>query len=209
MRYRCNGPPSFEHQPTSTVGSEVIQGLGLLNRFATAIAIVALVLAGAAGLWFGRPKQAAAPPSITEVTETAAQRLLTVHVSGAVAHPGLVRVTAPARVADVVLAAGGALPDAVLAAVNLAASVADGQHIQIPSTSLEPGSGAVRSGKVAINQADVAQLETLPGVGPVLAQRIFDYREANGPFARVEDLLDVPGIGESKLAVLRDEITVP
>lgn len=180
-----------------------------MNRFATAIAVVALVLAGAAGLWFGRPKQAAAPPSVAAVTETAAQRLLTVHVSGAVAHPGLVRVAAPARVADVILAAGGALPGAVLAAVNLAASVADGQHIQIPSTSLESDSGAVLSGKVAINQADVAQLETLPGVGPVLAQRIFEYREANGPFTQVEDLLDVPGIGESKLATLRDEITVP
>jgi len=187
----------------------VIQGSGPLNRFAISIAVVALVLAGAAGLWFGRSTPASVPPSVVEETETVAQRLLTVHISGAVAHPGLVQVAAPARVADVVLAAGGALPDAVLGAVNLAASVSDGQHIQIPSTSVDSAPATSASGKVAINQADVAQLQTLPGVGPVLAQRIYDYREANGPFAEVEDLLDVPGIGESKLAALRDEISVP
>jgi competence protein ComEA len=65
------------------------------------------------------------------------------------------------------------------------------------------------SGKVAINQADVKGLEALPGVGPVLAQRILDYRNAHGPFETVEDLLDVPGIGESKLAALRDAVAVP
>jgi competence protein ComEA len=143
--------------------------------------------------------------------ETTQTRLLTLHISGAVAHPGLVQVVAPARVADVIVAAGGALPDAVLGAVNLAASVSDGQHILVPGSDGGSGSGSVTaaSGKVAVNQADVAQLETLPGVGPVLAKRIYDYRKDNGPFATVEDLLDVPGIGESKLAALRDEVTVP
>jgi competence protein ComEA len=125
-----------------------------------------------------------------------------------VARPGLVEVPASARIADVIVAAGGASADAELDAVNLAAPVGDGQHIDIPSRD-DPSARTSSSGKLALNQADVQALETLPGVGPVLAQRIFDFREAHGAFETVEDLLDVPGIGESKLAALRDAVTVP
>lgn len=183
----------------------MIQESGPLNRLAISVAIGALVLAGAAGLWFGRSQTAPAPPPVVVTEARTETRTLTVHVSGAVARPGLVQVPSPARVADVIVAAGGALPDAVLGSLNLAASVSDGQHIQIPSSA----SVETTSGKVAINQADVKGLEALPGVGPVLAQRILDYRNAHGPFETVEDLLDVPGIGESKLAALRDAVAVP
>jgi len=183
----------------------VIQESGPLNRLAISVAIGALVLAGAAGLWFGRSRPTSAPPPALVTEVRAETQTLTVHVSGAVARPGLVQVPSPARVADVIVAAGGALPDAVLGSVNLAASVSDGQHIQI----LSAASVEAPSGKVAINQVDVKGLEALPGVGPVLAQRILDYREAHGPFDKVEDLLDVPGIGESKLAALRDAVAVP
>ena len=162
------------------------------------------MVAGAAGLWFGKPAPTVPPLRITAVTET---RNVTVHVSGAVARPGLVELPAPARIADVIVAAGGALPGAELGAVNLAAPISDGQHIEIPSR--DGGSDSVSSGKVSINRADVGTLESLPGVGPVLAQRIVDFREANGPFESVEDLLDVPGIGESKLAALQDVVIVP
>ena len=177
-----------------------------MNRFASFVAAAALVLAGAAGLWFGRSRPASAPIPTTATSVTAV-RMLTIHVSGAVARPGLVQIAAPARVADVIVAAGGALRDAELGSLNLAASVSDGQHIRIPSA--VAGSEDPESGKVAINQANAEELESLPGVGPVLAQRIFDYREAHGPFEMVEDLLDVPGIGEAKLAALRDTVAVP
>jgi competence protein ComEA len=177
-----------------------------LNRFAAFVAVAALALAGAAGLWFGRSRPASAPLPVT-TSAVIEVRTLTVHVSGAVVRPGLVQIVAPARVADVIVAAGGALGDAELGSLNLAASVSDGQHIQIPSSTSE--SGDPGSGKVVINQANAKELELLPGVGPVLAQRIFDYREAHGPFEVVEDLLDIPGIGEAKLASLRDAVVVP
>jgi competence protein ComEA len=176
-----------------------------VNRSSALIAVAGLVLAGAAGLWFGKPAPAVAPPETAQ--RVVVRDTVTVHVSGAVAHPGLVEVQPPARVADAIVAAGGALPSAALGGVNLAAPISDGQHIEIPSgTTVSAGSG---SGKVALNSADVQELQRLPGVGPVLAQRIFEYREQNGPFQTIEDLLDVSGIGESKLAALREAVTVP
>jgi competence protein ComEA len=114
-------------------------------------------------------------------------------------------------VADVIVAAGGALPGADLGGVNLAARVADGQRLAVPGT----GGGAASpapdpdGAKVAVNSAAASELEALPGVGPVLAERIVAHRERHGPFGVVEDLLDVPGIGEGKLAALRDSVQIP
>jgi competence protein ComEA len=96
--------------------------------------------------------------------------------------------------------------------VNLAAPLTDGQHLIVPSSEAQgmPGAGGGDGdGGVHINTADVATLQELPGVGPVLAQRIVDYRAENGPFVAIEELLDVPGIGEAKLASLRDVVLVP
>lgn len=181
---------------------------GSLNRLSTLIATGALALAAAAGLWFGRPSAATVPVEPVVYHEAAIQTL-TVYVSGAVLRPGLIELTAPARVADAIAGAGGALAHAVLDGVNLAAPVSDGQHIEVPSRQAPRSPSATEDGKVAINRAGAQELESLPGVGPVLAQRIFDYREQNGPFETVEDLLDVPGIGEGKLAALRDAVIVP
>jgi len=141
-------------------------------------------------------------------------RALTVHVSGAVVRPGLVEVPDGARVADAILAAGGATPEADLAALNLAEPLADAVHLRVPAMGDPPGAtgggvGAPADGKVRVNVATRTELETLPGIGPVLAQRIVDHREAAGPFATVEDLLDIPGIGERVLANLRDSVVVP
>jgi competence protein ComEA len=176
-------------------------GMGLL---------VAVALA--AGAWYARSAPQPAPPVVVASAEEAAvESGLTVHVSGAVAEPGMVLVPQGARVADAVVAAGGALPDADLHAVNLAARVSDGQLLAVPSASA--GGGGTGStghdGRVAVNTASAADLESLPGVGPVLAQRIVDHRLRHGPFSTVEDLLDVPGIGEGKLAALRDAAQVP
>lgn len=127
--------------------------------------------------------------------------------------PGLVEVADGARVADAVAAAGGSTRDADLTGVNLAAQVRDGEQIVIPTmaaASATTGAGSLLAdGRVRINSASPVELENLPGVGPVLAARIAGYRDEHGPFAAVEDLLDVPGIGEGKLATLRDSVALP
>jgi competence protein ComEA len=113
------------------------------------------------------------------------------------------------RIADAILAAGGARADALLTALNLAATVVNGQQLVVPAVSPADSAISHQDGRVAINLADAVTLENLPGVGPVLAQRIVEHRERYGPFAVVEDLLDVPGIGEAKLAALREMVLVP
>jgi len=173
-------------------------------------ALVAAVAAG--GIWFGLDRPEPAPLLTPGPVGTTASGSITVHVAGAVRVPGLVEVAAEARVADAVAAAGGASRTADLTGLNLAAPVHDGEQIVVPSrdgTGGAVGGGAVEDGKVRINQATPSELEQLPGVGPVLAGRIHAYREEHGPFAAVDDLLDVPGIGEGKLAALRDAVIVP
>ena len=172
-----------------------------------AAALVVAAVAGA-GLWYAG--RSPAPPPLAVDPGGNAERMITVHVSGAVQSPGVVRVAAGARVGEAIAAAGGAQPDADLGRVNLAAPLADGQQLSVPTVALTGGGGAVAGdGRVRLNLADAAELETLPGVGPVLAERIVAYRAEHGPFAVVEDLLDVPGIGEAKLAALRDAVLVP
>ncbi|MBN2112515.1 MAG: ComEA family DNA-binding protein [Acidimicrobiia bacterium] len=170
----------------------------------------ALVTAAAvsAGIWFAA--QAPDPPPLAVDPGGQAGRTITVHVAGAVVSPGVVRVAAGSRVGEAIAAAGGARPDADLARVNLAAPLADGQQLLVPAVSPDGGTGALAGdGRVHINLASVEELESLPGVGPVLAQRIVAYRTEHGPFQTIEDLLDVPGIGEGKLAALRDAVLVP
>lgn len=187
-----------------------------------AIASLAMVgLALAAGAWYGMRRPEPLPiiqedPAVPRSTPPASATVagVYVHVAGAVARPGLVVVGADARVADAIAAAGGAMPFADLAAVNLAGPVADGQQVVVPSrtgAAIPPGASAVATddGLVHLNTAGIAELEQLPGVGRVLAERIISYREANGPFTVIEDLLDVPGIGEKKLEGLRDGAVVP
>jgi competence protein ComEA len=151
-----------------------------------------------------------------------------------VTSPGVVELPEGARADDAVRAAAGFRPEADTAAVNLAAPVADGAQLHVPAvgelpasvgapgTSAfgrlaagQPAAAAVTgpstagaSGVVNVNQATAAELESLPGIGPALAQRIVDYRMANGPFARIEDLTAVSGIGERTLEKLRDRIVV-
>jgi competence protein ComEA len=176
-------------------------------------AVVAVALAVAGGAWFGR--SAPAPPPLPPVVDLDVPNAgepgtVTVHVSGAVRRPGLVEVPAGARIADAVAAAGGLVPGAGAGLVNLAAPVADGMQVIVPVEGADgTGGGTPASGPVRINLADAAALEALPGVGPVLAERIAAYRDEHGPFTTVEDLLDVPGIGEAKLEAMRDMVAVP
>jgi competence protein ComEA len=172
-----------------------------------AAALVVVAIAGV-GAWYTTRSPTPPPLSVDPVGD--GRRVITVHVAGAVRSPGLVEVTAGSRVADAIVAAGGALPEADLGRVNLAAPLADGQQLVVPSVPPAGEAGAVLGdGRVRINVAGVEELEALPGVGPVLAERIVAYREEHGPFAVVEDLLGVSGIGEGKLAALREAVLVP
>lgn len=179
------------------------------------------------------PTSAAGSPAATEQSE------LVVHVAGSVLHPGVVRVGAGARVADVIAAAGGLGPDADGERLNLAAPVADGQRLYVPRMGQDvipeplgpdggagpgpsgsgsgPSSGGAATGSaggadlgtpVDLNRASIDELDTLPGVGPATAAAIVAHREEHGPFTSVDGLLDVRGIGEAKLAALRDLVTV-
>lgn len=142
---------------------------------------------------------------------------LLVHVLGAVTKPGLVELGAGARVVDAVAAAGGFTADADPAAVNLARPVVDGEQLvvlaigQVPAPAGAAGAAGAAGGGapagdglVHLNTADVADLDTLPRIGPALAQRIIDWREANGPFTSVDQLLEVTGIGDAVFSGLAE-----
>lgn len=185
-----------------------------MNRASTNLqmtVIGAAVLAVLGGvLWFGLGPDTTPPAPTVAESQVIVEQPITVHVSGAVISPGVVTVGSGARVADVVAAAGGASRAADLSAVNLAAAVRDGEYIIVPDA-LADGAGrsATETDGIDINTATAGELEGLPGVGPVLAARIVSHRDTNGPFVTVEDLLDVPGIGEAKLAGMRDDIARP
>lgn len=154
-----------------------------------------------------------APPEPGNVTASAApvetpsaSETVRVHVSGMVVAPGVVDVEPDAIVADAIDAAGGLLLEARVDEINLAAPVTAGAQIVVPGPGgPHDGSGPSQDGGVlSLNAATASDLESLPGVGPVLAERIVAFREENGGFEVVEDLLQVPGIGEAKLAGMRD-----
>lgn len=148
-----------------------------------------------------------------------------VHVAGKVARPGVVEVAADARVADAIEAAGGVLPGVDLQTVNLARLVTDGEQVLVglpPEEGAPTPHGGLPGGEagntneeeagdaqpIDLNTATIEQLETLPGVGPVLAQRMLDYRDEQGAFGAVDELLDVSGIGEVTFADLEPLVTV-
>lgn len=157
------------------------------------------------------PSPARPAGEASEVSE--ASEVVVVSVVGLVARPGLVTLPAGSRVADAVQAAGGLLPDADAATINQAALVSDGEQIAVgvpgATPAAAPGSTSEESGgPVDLNTATVAELDALPGIGPVLAQRIVEHRTTVGPFASAEELDDVPGIGPSIAAELADLVSV-
>ncbi|MBT2486222.1 MULTISPECIES: ComEA family DNA-binding protein [unclassified Microbacterium] len=135
---------------------------------------------------------------------------LYVHVLGAVGRPGLYVLDLDARVVDAVAAAGGTAADADLAAINLARVLTDGEQIVVPVVGAvaEPGAAPPGDDRIDLNTADQAALEKLPRIGPALAERIIAWREENGRFQSVDDLLAVPGIGEKLIEGLRDGVRV-
>lgn len=147
-------------------------------------------------------------PRAASVRASPTGRLLVVDVAGAVRRPGLYRLAQGARVADAVARAGGLTRRAERTAVNLAAPVADGEQVLVATRgsaavgSLATGAGAATE-PVSLSSATAEQLDTLPGVGPVTAQKIVAYRQEHGPFTSVDGLDAIPGIGPAKLADLR------
>ncbi|MGN6796939.1 MAG: helix-hairpin-helix domain-containing protein [Gaiellaceae bacterium] len=175
---------------------------------AAGLLVLALVIVGARHIRSGsRP----APLAIAPIRVSASPRVVpgvVVDVEGAVRRPGLVRLPSGSRVADAVARAGGTTRSADRSSVNLAAPVSDGQQVLVPrrgaATTTPPASGsATASGPVSLSSATAEQLDTLPGVGPVTAQKIVDYRTEHGAFHSVDELDAIPGIGPARLADLR------
>ncbi len=167
------------------------------------------------------PAVAAAEPTATAGGGATAAgtpgAVVLVHVVGRVAAPGVVRLPAGARVVDAVWAAGGPLPDAELAAVNLARVVGDGEQVLVPAVGdpapaaaggVAGAAGRSSDARVDLNTADAAALDALPGIGPVLADRILAWRQEHGRFTDVEELTEVSGIGPAVLDRLRDLVRV-
>ena len=212
-----------------------VQWVGAGRLAASAIAVLAVI---AAGYWLVKP-----PPATTEsklpyakptsstvpssaattvpaavTTTSAANASLVVHVAGAVRSPGVYTLVSGARVIDAVQTAGGLAADANPDAINLAATVTDGERVYVPRAGEaappvvsggSSGSGATTpAGPVNLNTATADDLDSLPGVGPATASAILAYRDQHGPFASVDDLGEVRGIGPAKLDALRGLVTV-
>ena len=178
----------------------------LLIGLAGVVAVASLVLVAV-----NRPEpptgefSVSAGDSVDEVT----QQFLYVHVVGEVSSPGMYQLPIGARLVDAVFAAGGLTEDADNASVNLARELTDGEQIVVFSISQEgEAAGTTASGLVSLNRASDKELEDLPGIGPALSSRIIAWREANGGFKSVQDLLKVSGIGESLLAGVIDLVTL-
>jgi competence protein ComEA len=178
----------------------------LLIALAGVVAVVSLVLVAV-----NRPEPPTGEFSVSadETVNEVTQQFLYVHVVGEVESPGMYQLPIGARLVDAVFAAGGLTEDADNASVNLARELTDGEQIIVFSVSQEGDAvGTTASGLVSLNRAGDKELEDLPGIGPALAGRIVAWREANGGFKSVEDLLKVSGIGESLLSGVIDLVTL-
>jgi competence protein ComEA len=181
---------------------------------ACALAILAVSLLGA---WHlsragGEEGAEAAPAPIRVDSGSESSRSVVVHVAGAVRSPGVYRMRPSARVDDAVARAGGPTARADLSQVNLAAKVEDGRQVLVPRR-VRAGAPAAVAGTAPgvplnLNTATLEQLDELDGIGPATAQSILDYREENGGFGSVEELGEVPGIGDVRLASLREQVRV-
>ncbi|MGQ9676047.1 MAG: helix-hairpin-helix domain-containing protein [Chloroflexota bacterium] len=195
------------------------------ERYQSVLILVLVFLAAVgAALWYARAPSGeplvVATPTGSGARSSAAEanaegRIAKVYLTGGVVRPGVYTVPPGARVEDVVKAAGGLAVDADRERVNLASTVRDGQHIHVPTfrESLSANGsnssiGQSSSSKVNINTASVAELERLPRVGEVIANRIVTYRQANGPFRRIEELKEFRLVGEADFEQIKDLVCV-
>jgi competence protein ComEA len=181
------------------------------RRLLVAAACLALLLFFGSKL-LARPQPSAglAPPVAPPTETEAAATVVVVDVVGAVRRPGLYRLEQGARIADAVARAGGATPKADVALINLAAPLADGEQVVVPKrgaaarSAVAGSAGVPSSGPVHLSTATLEELDSLPGIGPVTAQKILDYRQKHGAFKSVDELDAVPGIGPARLDQLKD-----
>ena len=188
----------------------------VINLSVTLAAVIWLRLPSPAPVQLISPLASATPQAMP----TATQGLLRVYVTGAVARPDVYRLAPDSIVEDAIQAAGGATSEADLGALNLAQQLRDQQRVYVPRVGETSAPPAISDGnpappgegqppaRVNINTATVEQLDTLPGIGPVLAQRIVDYRTAHGPFTTIQEITQVPGIGDATLEKIKDRISV-
>ena len=175
-----------------------------------AVALAAVLLAprlvpGATGSGGqGGPRQGPGGEGGPALVQNAAAQAAVIHVAGAVRRPGVYRMKAGARVRDAVRRAGGAGSGADLDAINLAAKVADGQQVVVPSRG--SGGGAAGATRVSLGSATAEELDTLDGVGPVMAEKIVEWRSTKGGIGSVDELDQIPGIGPKKLEALRGQL---
>jgi len=194
------------------------------RRAAAALAVVLIFGAAIAvfGVWRSRPVAEPVPaalpaalPATSDRSQSPTTVELVVSVAGLVARPGLVRLPAGARVADAVAAAGGPVPGTDLTGINMARRLTDGEQVVVGPAAAAPaaapaGQGTSPAGsgaRVDLNTATLAELDALPGVGPVTAQRILDWRAEHGRFTTVDQLRKIEGIGDTRFARLRDLVT--
>lgn len=178
-----------------------------LFKYAAAISLLSVAV-GLALWWQGRPVELELQPAEVVVTEVQSPvATIFVHVAGDVAKAGVYELAAGSRVVDAIAAAGGPLRAAKLINLNLARVLFDGEQIIVGNHQLQPNSSS-QSGKVNLNLATSSQLEQLPGIGPVIAGRILQHRDENGPFRQISDIQQVAGIGDVIYSKIKDQISV-
>lgn len=192
--------------------------------------LLTILLAAVGGTYYGlySEEQTAVLESSTPAETSPPRQEITVYVTGAVNKPGLVKVPEGARAAEAVNACGGLLPTADSEKINLAQALKDGQQLKVPEkvrsnvksdpskidksksdkSKVDMSKAGNGEEKVNINTADEKELDTLPGIGPAMAQRIIEYRETEGAFQSIEEIKKIRGIGEAKFAKLKDKICI-
>jgi competence protein ComEA len=187
-----------------------IPALSRRQLFGAAAAVAVLLLLAIRHFGGGSAAPTATPLPAPVRAKPAAAKLLVIDVAGAVRRAGLYRLRSGSRIDDAIAAAGGPTSKAQLDSVNLAAPVADGEQIVVPGSGAAgvaaaspPAAGSSPSAPLDLNSATLEQLEGLPGIGPVTAQKILDFRQAHGAFHSVAELEGVPGIGPAHMAQLK------
>jgi len=175
------------------------------------ILIAAAVLGIALGVAALRVFDDRTAPEIV-VRDVAQSRTISIQIIGAVEAPGVYDLDPDARLEDAIVAASGATDDADLASLNLARRLTDGESVEIPAVLPTPGPGTPpvveSSGRININSATEAELDTLPGIGEALSDAIIEYRTENGPFGSVDELARVPGVSARMVDSMRDQVTI-
>jgi len=175
------------------------------------VTITLLAVVGFGVYVFASGSKSASPVIVSKSqnTQTTVQQpKIFVHIAGLVKKPGIYQLDSGSRVFDVVLLAGGFTAKANEASVNLARVLTDGEQIIVGKIGAQSASGTQSSNLISLNSSSASQLEDLPGVGPALAGRIVDWREANGGYKTKEDLLNVAGIGDKLFASIKDLVTL-